>query len=153
MEKYLVLTKLFSVSARLSADKMQHEEAALKAKGEPTPEEKAAREEVKRMSSSARQMLCYLTNNPITNQRTIAKQLNISAQAVSETIKKLQQGGYITKTCGAQNNENIIGLTPKGEEVASKLNSRIRSHAEDVFEQFNEAELEQLDALLSKLIR
>ncbi len=148
MEKYQVLAKLFGVSARLRQDKVKHKQAQAR---EKTAEEQLWTKEIETLSNSGRNVLCSLKNNGSTNQRTLAKQMDISAQAVSETVKKLEQGGYITKEGGVQNNENFIALTPRGEEVADVLDRRIKQHAEVVLKNLNEQELETLYALLVKL--
>ncbi|MFI3312697.1 MAG: winged helix-turn-helix transcriptional regulator, partial [Eubacteriales bacterium] len=97
-------------------------------------------------------ILRLLKDKESLNQRTLATQMGTSAQAVSEAVKKLVQCGYVTKVVGTQNNENRIALTAEGQEVAEKLDRRIKSHASVVLGSFSQEELMELDRLLTKLL-
>lgn len=91
-------------------------------------------------------------NQQTCNQRTLAGDLGISPQAVSETLKKLESSACILKVNGKQKNENLIILTDLGEEIAILLDKIIVNHANDVFASFSQEELEQLFVLLNKLL-
>ncbi len=148
MERQDVLAKLFQVSEQLRMSRMQHRRER---EATETPAQKAESATIERLPNSGRNLLRLLKDVESMNQRTLAKQMDISAQAVSEVIKKLVQCGYITKECGAQNNENLIALTAEGKVVAEKLDRRIKAHAAVVLAPLSEEELVSLDALLSKL--
>lgn len=149
MQRRDVLAKLFRVSEQLRVDRIKHKRAET---ANETPEQAAERVVVETIPNSGRNLMRLLKDVESINQRTLAKQLNISAQAVSEVIKKLAQAGFITKECGAQNNENLIALTPAGKRVSDKLDNRIKEHAAVVLAPLTEEELVTLDGLLSKLI-
>ncbi len=149
MEHHEVMAKLLQVAHRLHADRIRYKEAEI-ANGDPV--QMAQSVQIEALPISCRNILCRLREVESMNQRTLAKQMNISAQAVSESIKKLVQAGYITEVLGTQNNENRIALTAEGRIIAEKLNLRIKSHAAMVLGSLDQGELTQLDTLLSKLL-
>ncbi len=87
------------------------------------------------------------------NQRTIAKKMKISAQGVSENIKKLIEMEYVYKEQGVSYNENFILLTEKGEKRAQSLHHEFSKDADIFFSGVNltQEELLILDILLSKM--
>ena len=105
-----------------------------------------------RLPHSAKKLLTMLYDHEVLNQRTIAKKMNISSQAVSELVKKLIQKELIIKESGLQKNENLISLTPLGKKVAIKLNELIVNHAEMVLKELEDDEVEKLHELLNKLL-
>ncbi len=141
MERYLVLGKFYSVSEKLKKDKLNHQ----KIDGVET-------NEMANISPSGRNILCHLLVNDNLNQRAISKKMNLSAQAISENLKKLERSGYIIRTDGTQNNENMIRFTLEGEKMAMKLDKKIRSHAKEVFKEMSEEEIEKLYYLLDKML-
>lgn len=145
MEGYLVLSKFYSVAEKLRKDRMNNQKDSQK-------NEEKRQEEIARISGSGRNILGLLLNNDNLNQRTIAKMMNISAQAVSENLKKLEQAECITRIDGTQNNENIISLTILGKEIAEILDVKIRNHADTVMGRMEEEEVEELYRLLDKML-
>lgn len=105
-----------------------------------------------KLPHSGRKMLAVLHQEGGMNQRNLAQKLGISPQAVSETVKKLETQGCITKVSGNQKNENLISLTPLGEELALLLFEIISHHAQEVFEGFTSEEVALLGKLLDKLL-
>lgn len=105
----------------------------------------------KKMSFGARNTLLLLLNHERLNQRNIAKMLNISAQAVSEIIKKLLERELINKNNGELNNENIITLTAEGKVIAEKFNIKINLLADNIFKDFSEEEIKILENLITKI--
>lgn len=141
MDKHLVLAKFFVTfeKVRREKDNSHNDEngtADLKRKY--------------KLSPSGCTMLCTLLTHGNLNQRNIAKMMNISSQAVSEAIKKLEQNELIIKESGTHNNEKIISLTKSGAEFAKKLDEGIKIHASTVFKNFNDEETDMLYALLEK---
>ncbi|MFI3237173.1 MAG: MarR family transcriptional regulator [Lachnospiraceae bacterium] len=104
------------------------------------------------LSHNARHILGVLYHNEKLNQRAIAIEMHISAQAVSETLKKLENNGCIERVSGVQNNENFIVLTKLGEELAMVSEMRIKRHANQVFRNLSDEEIEFLDTILDKLL-
>ncbi|MFI3171036.1 MAG: winged helix-turn-helix transcriptional regulator [Eubacteriales bacterium] len=104
-----------------------------------------------RIPPSARKLLCVLLREGSLNQRNIANMTNVTAQAVSEIIKKLEQKELIQKGNGEINNENIISLTEKGVEIANEIETQTQKYAEELFAGFTEEEMENLHNLMDKL--
>ncbi|MFI3175109.1 MAG: MarR family transcriptional regulator [Bacillota bacterium] len=104
-----------------------------------------------RMSFATRMTLWLLFTQGSLNQRNIAKSMNISAQAVSEIMKKLLEKEFIRRESGELNNENIITLTEDGEVVAKKIDARMKLLSENIFNEFTAEELETLARLLDKM--
>lgn len=104
-----------------------------------------------RISQSGRSILCLLLQEEGINQRTISKHLNITAQAVSGTIKILECKGLIVKKSGDINNENIISLTDEGKKFALEFDKRIQASAEKVLKDFTEEELLIFYKLVNKM--
>ncbi len=149
MEKYKVLEKFFSVNNGVQEYRHKRREEYIKQNPEKC--EDAKKDVVENFSPTSKNILVLLLSEGSMNQRTIAKSVDVSSQAVSETMKKLLENGNITKSLGAVNNENIISLTEKGKERAKTLKERIEKHANFVFEDFDEKDLETLFVLLDKM--
>ncbi|MFI3227173.1 MAG: MarR family transcriptional regulator [Clostridia bacterium] len=104
-----------------------------------------------RLPPSAKNTLMVLLEEKNLNQRTLAKRMNITAQGVSDVIKKLEEKELILRHRGEVYNENIIELTEKGEQTAKILDERTKIHSESLFENFTEDDLAKFDELLGKL--
>lgn len=141
MDRYLVLLEFFSIGKKIQKYREDN--------GPPDDENSKI---ISKISNSARDILCFLLNNGSMNQRSLAKHMNISSQAVSETIKKLQKKELVEKIYGSQNNENIIRLTTIGEDIAKRLDFTIKDHANAVLGNLTDEECEQLFNLLIKIV-
>lgn len=106
----------------------------------------------KRMSPVSKSVLCLLHNEGKLNQRNIAKSLNVTGQAISESLKKLEEKELITKKSGEINNENIISLTESGTSRAIKIEENLTQIADEKFASFSTKELETFSKLLDKII-
>lgn len=104
-----------------------------------------------KMSPVTQNILQLLLKEKSLNQSNIAKMINVTSQAVSETIKKLEKRELIIKTQGELNNEKIISLTEKGVEHAENLEQKLIQKANGLFENFSENELETLYDLIEKI--
>ncbi|MFI3200615.1 MAG: winged helix-turn-helix transcriptional regulator [Eubacteriales bacterium] len=142
MEKYKVLEKFFQVAEQIKKEKEKFGGVIEVELSKKT-----------KLSASAKSILRLLLLEETVNQRTIAKTLHISSQAVSETIKKLELYGLVTKSSGTINNENFIMLTKLGEKMAIQLEERIKNHANEVFREFTKKEIEDLYVLLDKILK
>lgn len=145
MEKSLVLAKLFRFSELMSHDNPKQ---LLEYAEDPRFHL------LKNMNlpHSGRKALAVLSQEGSVNQRTLAQALHISPQAVSETVKKLESHQLILKINGTQKNENLISLTESGKELSSLLKEIIENHANQVFQEFTDSEVETLGTLLEKLL-
>lgn len=117
-----------------------------------TQEERQRRHRSK-ISLPAQNALCLLLKEGSLNQRSIAKQVHVTGQAISELMKKLESREWVLRTQGEQNNENIITLTEKGKEKARELEEKRQKRAETLFKDFTEEEMKSLLELLEKISR
>lgn len=138
MERDIVLAKLFKVNELLRAQIRSKENDSSKPVGG-------------KINHTSKEILRSLLNNEKINQRNLAGLLDVSPQAVSESIKKLEGMNLVIKESGNQKNENLISLTSTGYESATKLNEKIVAHSNNVLKNFSEEELIQLHNLLSKI--
>lgn len=106
-----------------------------------------------RMPPSARNLLLILLEYKNFNQRTLAKHMNITAQGVSEVVRKLEQKELIFRERGEVYNENIIFLTERGKEIAERLDVQATLHSENLFRDFTEEDLMKFDELLMKIAK
>lgn len=103
------------------------------------------------LHESQHKMLMYihrLGDNPPT-QIQIANFFGISAAAVAVTIRKLEQGGYITRV--ARENDlrnNNVFITKKGREVAIKSAAVFDECDEIVYRGMSREDIKQLRAYL-----
>lgn len=105
----------------------------------------------RRMSATSENVLCLLLKEGSLNQRNIAKTMNISAQAVSEMIKKLLDNELINKENGELNNENIITLTEKGVKLANKIDKKMSVIAESIFDDFTQDDMDKFIYFIEKI--
>lgn len=103
------------------------------------------------LSKSSRRLIFLLLNDGPLNQRTISKILNVSPQAISECVKKLEAENFIIKDT-SNKNESIIKLTKFGIDEAEMLRCHIQSHSNELFENFNDQELDSMINFINKLI-
>lgn len=145
MERYLVLAKFHDVVEVMRSDEYLADK-------ETPPSDFVLNIKKMRLSHYARKMLVTLFSEGSLNQRRLAKIMNISPQAVSENIKKLESSGYINKTNGLQKNENFIFLTDLGKQTAVELNSLIKCHANKIFANLTDNDVQKLHEIFEKII-
>ncbi len=144
-----LLMDLLQVSELLKSGKKHHR----KRERNHTNKEHQEMEKRKRkkMSFGTRMTLWLLLQEESLNQRTIAKKMNISAQAVSEIIKKLLEQDLIYREQGELNNENIITLTEQGKTLANRIDEKMNRLSEHMLKDFTEEELQTFRMLLQKM--
>lgn len=104
-----------------------------------------------KMPPSAAKILTVLLKEEKMNQRTLAKSTNITAQGVSDVLKKMASRDLIEKVAGVAYNENFIILTEKGKKIAMDMDVKSKAHAERLFVNFSADEMCQLETLLEKI--
>lgn len=104
-----------------------------------------------KMSPVSRNVLTLLLKEDNVNQRTLAQNCRVSGQAISDSIKKLEEHELIVKAQGEVNNENLISLTQRGREKAEHLQNKMQRLASDLFDGFTQDELESFTNLVEKL--
>lgn len=103
------------------------------------------------LGKSSKRILWLLKRNGPLNQRSISKELNISPQAISEAVKKLECENLIIKDI-SNKNETIISLSELGNERSEVIKELIQNHANTLFDDFDENELQQVINFINKLI-
>ena len=75
---------------------------------------------------SYRMIISFLHRNPGANQRNIAEFADVTTSAVNQTVKSMQEEGYLKKeTDDCDKRHSKLFLTEKGEKVAEKLRERL----------------------------
>ena len=87
-----------------------------------------------------------------TTQKDIAEAFDISAAAVAVSVKKLESDGFIQRECDKNDSRsNIIKLTKKGMMIVEQTKHTISSLDEAMFADFNDSEIAEFSAFLSRL--
>ncbi len=97
-------------------------------------------------------LLMRLAKQEWKSQKELADSMEISTATVAVSLKKLEQGGYITREVVSDDNRyNQLEITDKGREVI-KESCKIFNHIDDVmFKGFSDEEKEQFDYLVKKM--
>ena len=75
---------------------------------------------------SYRTVISYLHRNPGANQRNIAEFADVTTSAVNQTVKSMQEEGYLKKeTDDCDKRHSKLFLTEKGEKIGAKLRERL----------------------------
>lgn len=87
------------------------------------------------------------------SQTQIARELDVSPASVARTLKSLEASGYIER-CGSDvdGRRNEIAITAKGEEMVRRSREIFDRLEAATFENFSDAELDCLEALLGKVM-
>ena len=108
--------------------------------------------ELTRLSHTARKMLDILAQHgEEMNQRTLAKRVGVTPQAISIQLKALEHRGLLVRVNGTQKNENLIALTEVGHKLGLVLNQAAADRAEYVLQDFTQEESAEFLALLCKI--
>lgn len=103
----------------------------------------------KGMYFSQLHILNFIYDNNNCTQIEIAEHLNVSAASVALSTKRLEKGGFITKTTDENNLRcKRLALTEKGESAKADCENILDYQDEKMFSGFSEDEL----ILLSKLL-
>ena len=87
------------------------------------------------------------------SQTQIAQELDVSPASVARTLKSLEANGYIER-CGSDvdGRRNEIAISKKGEEMVRRSREIFDRLEAATFENFSDAELDCLEALLGKVM-
>ena len=114
-------------------------------------EQRAARTDIQ---PSQHRMLMYLSKTEVApSQSEIAKKFGISPAAVTVTLKKLEKLGYVERIRSTDDGDgrvNEIKITEKGLSEAEATREYFSCIDKTMFEDFSEAETEELSRLLQK---
>ena len=88
----------------------------------------------------------------IGTQRSIAERFDISPAAVAVTLRKLEEGGYIARRAGTQDNRcKEVRLTERGEEILKTTYESFTAVDLAMFADFSAEELTAFSGMLSRL--
>lgn len=88
----------------------------------------------------------------IGTQRALAERFDISPAAVAVTLRKLEEGGYVTRRAGAQDSRcKEVRLTEKGEAILATSYEAFTAVDLAMFADFTEEELTAFSAMLTRL--
>lgn len=98
-------------------------------------------------------MLMILGDHPDCSQTELAEKLEISAAAVTVSLKKLERGGYIRRQCNEDDNRvNHVIITEKGREAIDMSKDFFHGIEIAAFHGFEEEELVQLENFLCRIL-
>ncbi len=103
---------------------------------------------------SQHRILMYLAEHPDLrpSQKEIAEVFHISSAAVAVTIKKLESGGYITKSVLQKDNRvNEVCITPKAIAIVEQTKEIAKKMEQNIFADFSKDELEAFGICLEKM--
>ena len=97
-------------------------------------------------------LLMRLAKQEWKSQKELADSMEISTATVAVSLKKLEQGGYITREVVSDDNRyNQLEITDKGREVI-KESCKIFNHIDEtLFKGFTEEEKEEFGRLVKKM--
>lgn len=101
---------------------------------------------------SQHRLLMHLSRQPNCSQAALAEFLEVSPAAIAVSIKKLEKGGYIRReTDESDNRVHQVTITPKGEQVILKSITMFQEVEAQMFENFSDEEMAQLDDFLERI--
>ena len=85
------------------------------------------------------------------SQKELCDHLNITAAAVTLSLKKLERDGYIERSLGHDNRYNETRITEKGKVLVERTRDVFSKTDREIFEGFSEEELDSYIACLQKM--
>lgn len=103
---------------------------------------------------SQHMILLYLSKEEnCSGQKAIAQHFKISPAAVTVTLKKLEEGGYISRCCREKDSRfNSITLLDKGKELVAKSRTLFENTDKAMFDGFTDEEYEIFERCLDKMM-
>lgn len=97
-------------------------------------------------------ILMYLSDHSGVPQTKIAENFHVSTATVAVSLKKLETGGYITRSTDKKDNRyNCVSITERGMEIVQKSKCIFVFTDKQVMQVLTEEEKEILGACLEKL--
>ncbi len=85
-------------------------------------------------------------------QAEIAQHLGISAPAASATVKKLEKGGYITRSQNSDDmRNNSVSITEKGSTVITKSKEIFKGVDQKIFKGLEKSDIDRLSTVLKTM--
>lgn len=99
-------------------------------------------------------ILQILSKKDSITQRELLDAAETRSASLSELLGKMEANGYITRVQNAQDKRNVdIAITAAGKEAAETLKKEREETAEKLFESLTLEENEQLNVILTKLLK
>lgn len=101
---------------------------------------------------SQHQILMYIAANPNASQKEIATRQHVSTATIAVSLKKLEKGGYISRSADKKDNRfNQICITPKGRAVVEGSIQIFQKVEDALFAHFTEEELNQFEGYIDRV--
>lgn len=98
-------------------------------------------------------MLETIKNNDGCTQNKLVELMHVSAPSVTNSIKRLEKNGLVTKSIDPNDNRrSVIHITPKGIDVSSKCRTKFDEAELKTFKGITDEELEQVYVIFEKMI-
>lgn len=103
---------------------------------------------------SQHRLLMLLGKFPECSQTEIAEKMEVSPAAVAVSLKKLEKSGYVSRQCNENDNRvNHVAVTEKGWKTIKASINDFNEIENAFFVGFSEAEMEQLEEYLRRIIK
>lgn len=101
---------------------------------------------------SYRMIIMYLSRNPGSNQKALAEFANKTTAAINQTVKEMQNNGYIRKETDEKDQRYTkLYLTEKGMDKSEKLRERLHKSDEIITDRLGVENEDRLVELLDEL--
>lgn len=101
---------------------------------------------------SQHQLLMYIADNPNESQKQLAQLYRVSTATIAVSLKKLEQGGYISRAVDQQDNRcNKICITEKGRKAVEKSECYFGQIERMMFRGFTQEDAECLQNYLDRI--
>ncbi|MTH53609.1 MarR family transcriptional regulator [Bacillus mangrovi] len=95
-------------------------------------------------------LYCLMRFGPM-SQTEIWRYLNVEAPTVTRTVARLEEGGWVTRECGADKREKIVNLTPAAEDKLVVIKEQMTDFEEEILSELSGSDREILSDLLQKI--
>lgn len=101
---------------------------------------------------SQHQILMYIAKYSKASQKEIADRMHVSTATIAVSLKKLEKGGYISRSAAKQDNRyNQICITPKGQAVVDGSMEVFKKVERSIFKGFTDSELKQFEEMIDRV--
>lgn len=98
-------------------------------------------------------ILLYTSQHPGCTQQEIADKMGVSAASIAQSTKRLQKAGFVTKVTDEDNlRRNKITITAAGESALYTCLEQIDALDSQMFKNFTDDEIDQLQSYIHRLI-
>jgi DNA-binding MarR family transcriptional regulator len=101
---------------------------------------------------SQHRLLMTLGRSPGISQTELAERMEISAAAVTVSLKKLEKSGFISRQCDENDNRvNQVVITEKGKKAIDKSIQYFDEIEDAFFSDFTQQEMEQVEVFFRRM--